>query len=58
MLKTYNDIRSAIAFIMRRERGLSKHRITEAAIAATRVLYTQPTNGGNHGNKTRKHRIA
>lgn len=36
---TYSDIRSAIAFIMRNERGLSKHAITEAALAATKVLH-------------------
>ncbi len=36
---TYSDIRAAIAFIMRNERGLNKHTITEAALAATKVLH-------------------
>ncbi len=40
--ETYSDIRSAIAFIMRNERGLSIHTITEAALAATKVLHRNP----------------
>lgn len=35
---TYSDIRAAIAFIMRNERGLNKHTITEAALAATKEV--------------------
>jgi hypothetical protein len=48
--KTYADIRSAIAFIMRNERGLSRHAVTEAALAATKALlnFKQQQEGETH----------